>query len=255
MPPRTDGWRPLACLAGLLLLAGCASQPDAGVPPEPPRRQLSELSSDADKANPILIYDPIERTNRGLYKLNARVDEAILLPVVDTYQEVTPSFLRRRVSSFFLNLGEVGNFTNAVLQLRPKKAGQTLVRFALNSTIGLLGLFDVASEAGISRQKEDFGQTLGYWGVPEGPYLMLPLLGPSNLRDGVGRVMDSFVLNFDVVPDVVDHSDGYEVAQYGLRPIDVRYRTGFRYHQTGSPFEYQLVRFAYTQARRLQILQ
>jgi phospholipid-binding lipoprotein MlaA len=165
-----------------------------------------------------------------------------------------PKFVRNRVSLFFQNVGEINNFTNSVLQANPDKAGTTLVRFLLNSTVGIGGLFDPASRLGYARENEDFGQTLGVWGIGDGPYLMLPLLGPSNLRDAVGRAADALTL-FLSVPPVVRSDPAYYGAQYGLRPIDVRHRIPFSYHDSGSPFEYELLRFVYTEARRVQIAQ
>ncbi|WP_207460779.1 VacJ family lipoprotein [Azospirillum sp. SYSU D00513] len=247
------------CLTALLaawLLAGCATgsmdSPAGAQPVDPPRRQLSDLVPAGGVADPIAVHDPLEPANRSLYTFNARFDRVIFIPVVETYETVTPEFLRDRVSSFFLNLGEVNNFTNSVLQANVEKAGTTVMRFALNSTVGLLGLFDVASELGIPRQDEDFGQTLGRWGVGPGPYVVLPILGPSSVRDGVGRVADALTLSF-AVPSGVSDTTAYDVAQYGLQPVDTRYRTAFRYYGTGSPFEYELVRYVYMEARQLQV--
>ncbi|MFC7334275.1 VacJ family lipoprotein [Rhodocista pekingensis] len=236
----------------LLLLGGCAGTADPGGY-APPQRQLPDLyDRPAQVRDPLYVPDPLETTNRRLYRFNARLDEYVLVPVVDAYVAVTPGFVRKRVSSFFLNLGEVNTFLNSVLQLRASKAGPTLVRFAVNSTLGLLGLFDVASEMGIRRESEDFGQTLGYWGVEPGAYLVLPALGPSNVRDAVGRVLDWASFSY-IVPDRIDGHTSYKVARYGLEPIDTRYRVPFRYYDTGSPFEYELVRYALTEARALEI--
>ena len=242
----------ISALSAAWLLTGCATGSVEPQAVEPPRRQLSDLVPAGGVADPIAVYDPLEPANRGLYTFNAQFDRAVFIPVVETYETVTPEFLRDRVSSFFLNLGEVNNFTNSVLQVDPEKVGTTVLRFALNSTVGLLGLFDVASGLGIPRQDEDFGQTLGHWGVGTGPYVVLPLLGPSNLRDGVGRVADALTLSF-AVPSSVADTTAYDVTQYGLQPIDTRYRTPFRYYGTGSPFEYELVRYVYMEARRLQV--
>lgn len=235
-----------------LVLAGCTSSENAAGY-SPPQRRLAELSTrPAEAMDPLYVADPLEEANRRVYKFNAKLDRHLLIPVVEAYEEVTPGFVRKRVSSFFLNLGEVNTFANSVLQGRVGKAIPTFARFLINSTVGVAGLFDVATELGIPRQSEDFGQTLGSWGIGSGPYLVLPALGPSNLRDTVGTVLDWATFSF-VIPSAVEGNTGYEVINYGLRPIDTRYRVAFRYHATGSPFEYELVRYALSTARDVQI--
>jgi len=157
----------LAVLAGLTaLLAGCATGPDAN-----PR-------------------DPLEPFNRGVYRFNDAVDTAVVKPVATAYVEVTPQPVRTGVSNFFSNLGDLWSTFNALFQLRPKEAGENLMRFSVNTVFGLGGVLDIASEAGIPRTKIDFGQTMGRWGVPSGPYVVLPFLGPSSVRDTGGLVVD-----------------------------------------------------------------
>ena len=156
----------VAGLAASLLLAGCASGPAAD-----PR-------------------DPLEPLNRSIYQFNVDVDRALLRPVASTYVDVAPAPLRTGVNNFFGNLRDGWSAVNGVLQLRPREATENGMRFALNSTFGLVGLLDVASEMGLERTTLDFGMTLGRWGVPDGPYLMLPLLGPSTLRDTVALPVD-----------------------------------------------------------------
>lgn len=241
-------------LSLILMLAtgGCASS--SGTEQyEPPSRSLTTVSARPSQARDVLrVSDPLEGANRRIYKFNAQLDRYVLLPIVDTYEEVVPGILRRRVSAFFQNLGEIAIFTNSVLQANPDKASPTIGRFMINSTVGLLGLFDVATELGVPRQKADFGQTLGTWGLDTGPYLVLPALGPSNLRDTVGTAVDraTFAL---VIPSSITDNPTYDVVQYGLQPIDTRYRVPFRYHSTGSPFEYELVRYASVIARGVQV--
>jgi phospholipid-binding lipoprotein MlaA len=235
------------------LLAGCASGPIEPPRLEPPQRPWAEVVG-PEPPDPIRVYDPIGSTNRRLYKFNAQFDRYILLPVVDVYEDIVPSFLRDRVSSFFLNLGEINNFANSVLQANSDKVGTTLVRFVINSTVGIAGLFDPASELGFARQSEDFGQSLGRWGVGDGPYVVLPFLGPSNLRDTFGWAVDAVTLAF-AIPAGLRAEPAYYGVQYGLRPIDARSRIPFSYHETGSPFEYELLRYLYTEARRAQIAQ
>lgn len=138
------------------------------------------------------LEDPWERYNRGVFKFNDVLDKAVLKPVARGYQKITPDFVEARVSSFFSNLGEITNSLNNLLQGNIIKSGSDLSRFALNSTFGVVGLFDVASQAGLEKHNEDFGQTLGVWGVGSGPYFMLPFLGPSTVRDSGGLVLDYF---------------------------------------------------------------
>lgn len=242
---------PLA-LALLLAAGGCAGPAGSGAY-EPPRRDLAAVSADPDRARGVLLVsDPLEGANRRIYKFNAQLDRYVLIPVVDAYKFVVPRFLRRRISSFFMNLGEINIFANSVLQASPDKATPTLGRFMINSTVGLFGLFDVATELGVPRQTADFGQTLGIWGVDTGPYLVLPALGPSNLRDTVGTAVDWATLAF-AIPNSITDKTFYDYAPYGIQQIDARYRVPFRYHSTGSPFEYELIRYAWMTKRDVQV--
>jgi phospholipid-binding lipoprotein MlaA len=134
--------------------------------------------------------DPFEPINRGIYKFNEGVDKAILKPTAQVYRAVVPQFVRSSVSNFFSNINDVVVALNNLLQGKFTAAYSDLGRIAINSTIGMLGLFDVASEAGIEKHDEDFGQTLGRWGVGNGPFIMIPIFGPSNGRDLVGRAVD-----------------------------------------------------------------
>jgi phospholipid-binding lipoprotein MlaA len=133
-------------------------------------------------ANP---KDPLEPFNRGVYKFNDTVDRNVLKPVASTYKEVVPPLVRRGVSNFFNNLEDAWSFVNNVLQLKGEASADSFFRVAVNTFFGLGGVLDVATEMKIRRHSEDFGQTLGYWGVGPGPYVVLPLLGPSTMRDSV----------------------------------------------------------------------
>lgn len=135
--------------------------------------------------------DPFETFNRGVYRFNERLDKAVLRPTARAYRAVLPSFVRRSVSNVFSNVADVRVVLNNTLQGKFATAYGDFGRIAINSTLGVLGLFDVASEAGIERHNEDFGQTLGWWGLPPGPFIMLPLFGPSSVRDTAGFVVDS----------------------------------------------------------------
>jgi phospholipid-binding lipoprotein MlaA len=156
------------------------------------------------------------------------------------------------VSNFFSNLGDVPNLLNSLLQFKGQRSLETTGRLLVNTTVGIVGLWDPASKIGLPKQSEDFGQTLGVYGVPAGPYLILPILGPSNLRDTGGLVFDFAAeaqINFLNVAQV--SSDHPEL--YVLRAIDRRYTNSFRYGQMNSPFEYEKVRYVYTESRKLQI--
>jgi phospholipid-binding lipoprotein MlaA len=138
------------------------------------------------------VSDPIEPVNRAIFRFNDAVDRAVLEPVARGYRYVAPEPVRRSVRNFLSNLRAPVTLANDLLQGERDRAGTTLARFMINTTLGVGGLFDAASVFGHQPHDEDFGQTLGRWGVGDGPYLVLPLLGPSNLRDTGGRVGDYF---------------------------------------------------------------
>lgn len=234
----------------LIILTACQSTPSPEL--EPPRRNFTNIEDKHFADSQFSVYDPAEGLNKELYKFNAVLDEYLLLPIVDAYVYVTPEFLRNRVSNFFLNVGEFNNFTNAVLQARVEEAGITLGRFGINTTVGVLGTFDVATDWGLMRQPNDFGKTLGRYGVGPGPYIVIPFLGPSNLRDATGIVADYASLAL-IIPNDVNDSTAYKVVAYGVQPLDMRYKNRFRYFESGSPFEYELIRYISTTSRQLQI--
>jgi len=138
------------------------------------------------------INDPYENLNRKTYQFNENLDEKIAKPIAEIYSELPPP-IKKGVTNFFNNLEEVDTFINQLLQGKPKESLNDLTRFIINSTIGLAGFIDVASKIGLERHEEDFGQTLGVWGVGQGPYVMLPVLGPSTLRDTLSRPVSSFL--------------------------------------------------------------
>ena len=158
--------RRAAALVCSALLLGCASAP--GASPQ----------------------DPFEHYNRAMAGFNERVDEAVLRPAATLYRDATPQPVRSGVRNFFANLGDVWSLVNNLLQLRGREAFDSLVRFNVNTVFGLGGVLDIASEMGIERHKQDFGLTLGRWGVPAGPYVVLPLLGPSTVRDSAALPVD-----------------------------------------------------------------
>jgi phospholipid-binding lipoprotein MlaA len=247
------GLRTFAALALAGALAACAATPAYRLGTAPARHELTPAQQQAEY--PIRIYDPWEGTNRALYKFNAQFDRYVFLPVVRAYEFVTPEFVAEGVANFFSNLTEFRNATNGLLQARPDVAGRAVIRLALNSTLGVLGLFDVATRLGVEPQAEDFGQTLGRWGVGNGPYLIVPVYGPSNTRDFGGFATDTAVA-FAVPPQsIVTDYVYFNPAIYVLYAIDLRRSIDFRYYETGSAFEYDFARFLYTKQRELQILQ
>lgn len=166
----------LMLVAAVLLLSACATGPNAN-----PR-------------------DPMEPFNRGVYGFNDAVDRAVIKPVATAYRDVLPSPVRTGVSNFFNNLQDLWSFVNNTLQLKGEGAGNSIVRFGVNTVFGLGGLIDIASEMRIERHTEDFGQTLGRWGVGAGPYMVLPFVGPSTVRD-------TAALPVDMTGNVVSHVD------------------------------------------------
>ena len=137
------------------------------------------------------VSDPFERMNRGTFWFNDRLDRYFLEPVAKGWDFVLPDVVQRRLLNLYDNARFPVNFANNVLQAKPNGAASELFRFIINTSVGVGGLFDPATSLGLIAHPEDFGQTLGRWGVPQGPYLVLPLLGPSNPRDGVGLAVDS----------------------------------------------------------------
>ncbi|HWP17802.1 MAG TPA: VacJ family lipoprotein [Burkholderiaceae bacterium] len=160
---RTPAGRRAALLAAAVLTAGCAS------------------------THP---HDPLEPFNRKVYAFNDAVDRAVLKPVAQTYRDVVPRPVRTGVTNFFSNLGDAWSAVNSFLQLKIEPGLRNTLRFGFNTFFGFAGVLDIATEAGIERHQEDFGQTLGHWGVGPGPYVVLPLLGPSTLRDTVALPVD-----------------------------------------------------------------
>jgi len=237
-------------LLALLTLTGCSTVPKMAPNSQPPLRTLDSTVGKGQKP-PVVIYDPFEGFNRGAYRFNYYFDKYLFLPVVSGYQFVMPDYAEDRVSNFFDNVYELKNFTNALLQLKLKKTAITTERFVINTVFGIGGLWDVATYLGLHRQNEDFGQTLGHYGVGNGPYLVLPVFGPSNLRDTTGLAVDGLVFS-DTDPLNFDAND-LEIPFYLLYGIDTRKKIGFRYYGTGNTFEYELIRILYTKKRQVEI--
>ncbi len=223
--------RGLSTLTLLLVLAslgGCASIPP-GSKPDP--------------------RDRFERFNRGVYKFNDALDRAVARPVATAYVKVTPRPIRTGVSNFLANLGSPVTIVNELLQGKLKGFGTDTARLVVNTTIGIGGLFDPASKLGLQAGDEDFGQTLGKWGLNSGPYLVLPILGPSTVRDGFGRAADQFAH-----PRTYVDQDG---IRYGLAALDlVNQRAGLLQADAvlrRSFDPYGFLRNAYLQRRQFQV--
>ena len=211
----------------LLALGGCATGP---------------------AANP---RDPFEGYNRHAHNFNEGVDRVVLKPVATLYREKVPPLVRTGVANFFGNLGDAWSAVNSLLQFRLQDAEENFARFHINTMFGVLGIFDVASDLNIERHREDFGQTLGRWGVPAGPYIVLPLLGPSTLRDTIAMPVDR---QFDPVSYL--NPETTRIFTYTLRVVDRRsnlIRVGNVLEEAALD-KYSFVRDAYLQRRRAEVM-
>ncbi len=193
--------------------------------------------------------DPLEPMNRAIFEFNEIVDDNVLKPIAKGYKYVTPDPVEVGISNFFSNLGEIGTITNDLLQLKFAQAGRDTMRFFLNSTLGIFGIFDVATPLGLSKNKEDFGQTLGFWGVPDGPYLVLPFLGPSSFRDGPSMMVD-----YELSPVEQLHHEERQVLQT-LDIVDTRARLlrATKILDTAAKDKYIFIRESYLQKRESQV--
>ena len=219
-------WALVAVGSALLALGGCAAGP-----------------------NPT---DPFEPFNRQVSNLNEHVDAVVLKPVATVYRSAVPPLARTGVSNFFGNLGDAWSSVNSLAQFKLQNAAENWMRFSFNTVFGFAGVLDIASEMNIERHREDFGQTLGRWGVPAGPYVVLPLLGPSTLRD-------TFALPVDWQGDPLYHVTpaAPRDSLYGLRLVDVRsnlLRAG-NVLEGAALDKYSFTRDAYLQKRRADIFE
>lgn len=214
---------PRSAAALALLLAGCAS---------PGSRT---------------VHDPLEPVNRAVYSFNEKADRYVAKPVARTYEKVLPQPVRTGIKNFFNNIDDVMVVVNDLLQLKFKNASRDGVRLMANTLFGGLGLVDVAGMRGITKRDEDFGQTLGYWGVPAGPFVMLPLLGPSNLRDAPAIFIEGSTI------DPVWHYRNVPLrnAAVGLRFVDQRAQllSTERVFEQAAVDRYAFLRDAYAQRR------
>ena len=180
--------------------------------------KAKDLKVDANAAQPDNVKDPLQPLNRQIFAVNDALDRAIVRPIAVEYKEKIPSPIRDSYSGFRKNLGEPWNAVNQLIQGRPGRAAKTLGRFTIN-TVTTLGFADPASRLGLETEDENFGTTLGYWGVPSGPYLVLPVFGPSTFRDSFGLVVDGYARPQRYV---LENEEGLYWAEQTLRGIDVR---------------------------------
>jgi phospholipid-binding lipoprotein MlaA len=191
-----------------------------------------------------------------MYRFNFYFDKYVFIPVVHGYEFVTPTFVQERISNIYGNLGEVRNITNSVLQLHGAESVTTLGRFVTNTTVGLGGMFDPATSFGMKRSNEDFGKTLSHWGVSSGHYLVLPLFGPSSLRDAGGLAVDSgMTYGIYSALDPFENTGNSFAISAGIETldaVDMRHQQSFRYFESGHPFEYYMVRLFFSKKREIE---
>jgi phospholipid-binding lipoprotein MlaA len=211
----------------VLCAAGCASLP----PGEP------------------VEHDPWERLNRSLYSFNEAADSVSLKPIAKGYQKVLPEPIRKGITNFAQNLGAPRNIVNNFLQGKPSRGVSELARFIVNSTIGLGGLIDIATASGVEAHREDFGQTAAVWGVPPGPYVMVPFIGPQTLRDVI-------LMPANIEFDILHHVDESSIRDrlWVLRSIDLRHRVlSLEDLLADSADPYVTLRESYLQNREFEI--
>ena len=223
----TKRWRINAALMALVLLcAGCATGPNA---------------------NP---KDPLEPMNRSISTFNDTLDDNVLKPVATGYRDYTPQLVQTGIGNFFRNLADVFSTVNNGLQLKGRETAESLMRVVVNTTLGIYGIFDVATEIGLQRHPEDLGQTLGYWGVPDGPYVVLPVFGPSTLRD-------TSVLPLELSTDLVSKHDDIAERNVAMAARIVDKRASLLKTSdllTGAAIDkYSFTRDSYLQFRRNQV--
>ncbi|MEC3764398.1 MlaA family lipoprotein [Cupriavidus sp. SS-3] len=190
--------------------------------------------------------DPLEPMNRAIFSVNDKLDQYVAMPVAKGYKAVTPEPVRAAVSNFYSNLADIGNFANNLLQGKGVAAAESFMRVAMNSVLGLGGLIDIATPAGLPKHSQDFGLTLGTWGVPSGPYLVLPLFGPSSFRDGAGLYVNFWFDPTTYAEPAVRNS------VYGMNVVDVRTNLlgATDLLKLAALDKYAFVRDAYLQRRR-----
>jgi phospholipid-binding lipoprotein MlaA len=221
------GARWMVRLAGLMALAGMSLLP-----------AMAQAATEED---------PWEGFNRAVFRFNDTLDTYALKPVAQGYQKITPQFLEDGVHNVFGNIGDVGNLANNLLQGKLHDAGVDTGRLIFNTTFGVLGFFDVARHMGLQRNDEDFGQTLGAWGVGSGPYLVIPFLGPSTVRDAAGKLPDSVLTPYPYI----DHVPTRNVTR-AVNVVDTRASLLSAERLVGGD-KYVFLRNAYLQNREFKV--
>jgi len=227
---------------------------------------LEELDEDYIASSQVFqltgINDSLEPFNRRMYAFNTQLDRKVLYPASRVYSAVVPKPIRKGISNFYQNFSEIPTFVNSILQLKPGKAANALGRFVVNSTVGVLGVADVAKNMGMKRDPETMGDTLGHYGVGTGSYLVLPMFGPSNIRDAIGTGIDTVTEGAvrGVAEEKLFFDTGvFDKTVYGFtRPVvtglNARSMLSMRYGDLNSPFEYDLVRALYHNYRKIQVV-
>ena len=217
-------WALNSLIVASILISGCATGPNS--------------------------HDPLEPMNRKIYKFNETLDQIIVRPAARAYTSFVPSLVRTGVRNVFTNLGVINTTFNDLLQLKIRNVPVGIARFTSNLILGVGGIFDVASEMGIPYYKEDFGQTLGYWGFDSGPYLVLPLLGPSSVRDGLATPVNYYL---DPISHVSNDSTRWGIT--GLKIIDTRsaYLNSESMLSNSALDQYSFIRDTWLQRREYQI--
>ena len=227
---------------------------------------LEELDEDYIASSQVFqltgINDSLEPFNRRMYAFNTQLDRKVLYPASRVYAAVVPKPIRKGISNFYNNFSEIPTFVNSLLQLKPGKAANALGRFVVNSTVGVLGVADVAKNMGMKRDPETMGDTLGHYGVGTGSYLVLPMFGPSNIRDAIGTGIDTVTEGAvrGVAEEKLFFDTGvFDKTVYGFtRPVvtglNARSMLSMRYGDLNSPFEYDLVRALYHNYRKIQVV-
>lgn len=200
----------------------------------------------------VAKIDPFEPMNRAVFTFNEKADDYVIKPLAEAYKFVLPEFVRTGVTNFFSNINDVLIAANNLLQGKPTDAASDIGRFLINSTIGVLGLFDVATDMGLDKNREDFGQTLGVWGISDGPYVVLPFFGASNIRDTVGLVVD---IETDFMINTNKLNSDEKIAINALRVINRRadLLDAGQLLEDAAFDKYSFVRDGYLQRRRSQI--
>ncbi len=230
------------CMLAGVLVSGCLGVSSIAL------AQDTDYSADTENWDDFgENEDPWESFNRSVFRFNDALDRWALKPVAQGYRNITPDIVEDGVHNVFRNLGEARNLANNLLQLKMHDAGVDTARFFFNTTFGVLGVFDVATKMGLQRNDEDFGQTLGAWGVKSGPYVVLPLLGPSTLRDTASLYPDSFTSQYRYINDVPVRN-----SMFALNLVDTR-ASLLTAERLIAGDKYRFIRNAYLQNREFKV--